>query len=132
MCLVPHLTTCTHAFRFEIALWTSCKRLQTWRDKPEQPKPAEKGGLKRTPPASREGSSKPISPTQMVTDRSSDSVSGDSGDCSKTKRAGLGASLVIPAAAEGGKGRGVSEGAVVMGAEEELRESLKATRPAEV
>ncbi|CAM9209213.1 unnamed protein product [Ectocarpus sp. 4 AP-2014] len=120
------------AFWFEIALWTSCKRLQTWRDKPEPPKPAEKGGLKRTPPASREGSSKPISSTQTATERSSDSVSGDSGDRSEKERAVSGPSLVLPAAAEEGKGRGLSEGVVAMGAEEELRESLKATRPAEV
>ncbi|CAB1113909.1 unnamed protein product [Ectocarpus sp. CCAP 1310/34] len=118
------------AFWFEIALWTSCKRLQTWRDKPEPSKPAEKGVLKRTPPASREGSSNPISSTQTATERSSDS--GDSGDCSEKERGGSCASLVLPAAAEGEKRRGVSKGVVVMGAEEELRESLKGTRPAEV
>ncbi|CAN0326427.1 unnamed protein product, partial [Ectocarpus sp. 12 AP-2014] len=67
-----------------------------------------------------------------ATERSSDSVSGDSGDCSEKERASSGASLVLPTAAEGGKRRGVSERMVVMGAEEELRESLKATRPAEV
>lgn len=128
----PHLPTYTYACRFEIALWTSCKRLQTWTDKPEPPKPAEKGGLKRTPPASREGSSKPMSSTQTATERSSDSVTGESGNCNEKEREGTGASLALTGAAAGEKGRGVSDGAVVMSAEEELRESLQATRPAEV
>ncbi|CAM9247576.1 unnamed protein product, partial [Ectocarpus fasciculatus] len=120
------------AFWFEIALWTSCKRLHTWRDKPEPPKPAERGGLKRTPPASREASSNPPSSTPADGSSADSVVGGSSGDSSEKEGAGTGASLTFPANAAGDKGSRESEGAVVVGAEEELRESLMATRPAEV
>lgn len=51
VCLRPSPIPGNHANfaqRFEIALWSSCMRLSTWRNKPE-PKVASRGGLKKSP-----------------------------------------------------------------------------------
>lgn len=120
--------------RFEIALWSSCKRLRTWRDKPEPHQPASRGGLKRTPPA----------------DNSSSSIGGESAHSAAEGGGGVGgknverrvagdaeASLPPSESKErGGSALAVSAGKMVVAAamdgEEELREYLLMTRPAEV
>lgn len=132
-CLQSNLPTQT---RFEIALWTSCKRLPTWRDKPEPPQPASRGGLKRTPRTGNgETLSSPASTARTSNDappRPSDEVTGvgDGG------AAGASATVEAPSEAGGGRGRGVLGGkprpVAEMDEEDELREYLLATRQAEV
>jgi len=128
--------------RFEIALWSCCKRLPTWRDKPELQQPASRGGLKRTPPANSSSSASGGEAGHLAAE-------GDGGVGGKTFDEGAaGDSDAAPRTSEWeervGPGR---EGARVVSArrtaadaasaaaidgEEELREYLLMMRPAEV
>ncbi|CAN0183838.1 unnamed protein product, partial [Pylaiella littoralis] len=125
----------SRAFWFELSLWSSCKRLQTWRDKPEPPQPAAKGGLKRTPPttannstdsqpASNGESAPPLSPAANVVDRNSDgghAATSGAGEMGGTERGG-----------SAGKKVAVAVVLTVVEGEDELRDSLLATRQAEM
>ena len=127
--------------RFEIALWGSCKRLQTWRDKPEPPQPASRGGLKRTPPAGNGSSSNSLATASGggagpaadadaggVSDKKLDgSIAGDDAEAPS-----------FPSNTKDGEGpgrgekRAESDGQAAADGEEELREILLMARQAEV
>eukprot|EP00903_Cladosiphon_okamuranus_P012352 g11581.t1 len=126
------------AFWFEIALWSSCRRLRTWRDKPESPQPASRGGLKKSPQRGNgETHSTPsLSSTATASNaelpRSSDPAAGV-GDVNAAED-----SVTVKPSCEIGeeRGRGALPGKTksVPGTdvEDDLREFLLATRQAEV
>lgn len=120
-------------------------RLRTWRDKPEKPQPASRGGLKKTP---QTGNGEALSPSAALSLPSTAATTGH-GDIppslSDTTAGGPvgegdaeGASTTLKSSREGGEGKGrgtpvgKSKSPVEMGGEDELRESLLATRQAEV
>lgn len=127
--------------RFEIALWTACKRLPTWKDKPER-QVASRGGLKRTPPGSAAAAapcaaaaSDDVASSTAADGNGGRLASGGSGNeegggvSSSDARGNEGERAGVVAVEMGGTGHAVE---VAQEEEEELKDALNMRRPAEV
>eukprot|EP00752_Nemacystus_decipiens_P012187 g10805.t1 len=123
------------SFWFEIALWSSCKRLATWRDKPEPPQPASRGGLKKTPKT--ESGDASTSPTATGNNGNapapSDAAANSEGDGSPAEAPDPPKpSSQVDEGRRRGAPVGKPKSVAGMDTENELREYLLATRLAEV
>lgn len=121
--------------RFEIALWSSCKRLRTWRDKPEPPQPASRGGLKKSPQA---GNGEPSTPPTVTANSANDpppsgavALGDDDENPAGTPTMPMPSSEIDEETGRGAPS-GTSKSMARMDVEDELRECLLATRQAEV
>lgn len=127
-------------YRFEIALWTACKRLPTWKDKPAR-QVASRGGLKRTPPGAVAAAAPPA-PAASDDAASSTVVDGNGGRLVRGGGGNEEGGGVSSSDARGNEGEGAGVVAVEMGStghavevaqeEEELKDALNMRRPAEV
>lgn len=110
---VPTLFAVITLRRFEIALWTACRRLSAWKVKPER-QTASRGGLKRVAPGE-------------------DTIGNSGAGEDKAKPEGTEAAPVSDSGlAEGDAGPEISNQDPAVEEEKELRDALTGMRPAEV
>lgn len=115
--------------RFEIALWSACSRLPTWKDKPES-QASSRGGLKRSSPLAAAPPSSAVDDNTTVAavpagNETGDDVRGE-GETGKSEagQAVLEPGSSLPRVAKGSMS--------VIVEEEELRDALSKSRQAEV